>query len=77
MALESFFSISRKSLHSNLISIFLKVLILPESFEESACMIILTFVVLVPHSQCSLRENPKFSTKFGSKNNTLVKKNFG
>jgi hypothetical protein len=27
--------------------------------------------VLVPHSQCSLRENPKILPNFRSKNNTL------
>jgi hypothetical protein len=29
------------------------------------------WTVLVPHSQCSLRENPKFLKNFRSKNNTL------
>jgi hypothetical protein len=29
---------------------------------------------LVPHSQCSLRENPKFLQNFRSKNNTLKEK---
>jgi hypothetical protein len=28
----------------------------------------------VPHSQCSLRENPKFLQNFGPKNNTLKRK---
>ncbi len=28
----------------------------------------------VPHSQCSLRENPKFLRNFSSKNNTLIEK---
>jgi hypothetical protein len=31
-------------------------------------------VNLVPHSQCSLRENPKFLQKFRYKNNTLKEK---
>jgi hypothetical protein len=30
----------------------------------------------VPHSQCSLRENPKFLLNFRSKNNTLKEKKF-
>jgi hypothetical protein len=30
--------------------------------------------VLVPHSQCSLRENPKFLQNFRYKNNKLKKK---
>jgi hypothetical protein len=29
----------------------------------------------VPHSQCSLRENPKFLQNFRSKNKTLKEKN--
>ncbi len=34
-----------------------------------------TKALLVPHSQCSLKENPKFLQNFRSKNNTL-KENF-
>jgi hypothetical protein len=37
----------------------------------TSCCIKNTLIVLVPHSQCSLRENPKFLQNFRTKNNTL------
>jgi hypothetical protein len=39
------------------------------SFKE--IKVLGAFEDLVPHSQCSLRENPKFLQNFGPKNNTL------